>query len=89
MERLSTWATASSSHADEKMNIDQPFPRDCWLKCCQKCCAEKHVDLPASRWVYDTSKQHISEAAEVVEHHANFKSVNAACAERQSEENVI
>lgn len=47
-------------------------------KCCQKCCVEKHVDSAASQWVRDTSKQHISEAAEVVEHHANFKSVNAS-----------
>lgn len=35
-------------------------------KCCQKCRVAKHVDLPASQWVYGTSKQHISEAVEVV-----------------------
>lgn len=56
----------------------QPFRRSCWLSAVKSAALKKHVDLPASQWVYGTSKQHISEAVEVVEHHANFQSVNAA-----------
>lgn len=73
-----TWATVSLWHGDGKMHADQPVQRGLLTKCCQKCCVEKHVDLPASQWVYGTSKQRINETVEVVERHANFQSVNVS-----------
>lgn len=74
VKRLDTRATASSLHVNEKMNREGLL-----TKCCQKCCIEKHVDSPASQWVFGTHQSNtLSEAVEVVEHHANFQSVNAA-----------
>lgn len=82
-----TWAAASLLHADKKIHTHTDCTHTPTLleelltKCCQNCCVEKHVDLPASQCVYGTSKQRINETVEVVKRHANFQSVNVPCEE--------
>lgn len=72
--------TALRLCVDVKMHAAQTFLQGCWLKCCQKCCVEKHVDSSASQPLQCMAHQSGAQMKllKFWRRHANFPSVNVS-----------